>query len=453
MRKIVWSMTAVAVIGGTAMAGGEIAAVDPEPADSWSGFYAGLQAGYSRSKDVRFHGFDGTAHHYVEGFDIDSSAYGLFFGYNHLFENDILVGIEGEWNSIDADDTVDNVRMIFPGFTVNVEQNWEASLRLRLGMVLGDFLPYVTGGPAWSCAEVNTVWINGPWMQKQVAILFGWTVGAGVEMKISENLHGRIQYRYSDYGTVKFFSAHALRRGPAVENFKTHMMTAGISYRFPAGGGLARPSAAGSFSVSGSWSGFYAGLQAGYSRSKDVRFHGFDRTAHHHYAEGFDIDSSAYGLFFGYNHLFENDILVGIEGEWNSIDADDTVDNVRMVAPGFTVNVEQNWEAAARLRLGMVRGDFLPYVTGGIAWSNVEVNTYENGGTVPRLRKAEATLSGWTVGTGIEMEITQNLHGRIQYRYSDYGDVKFLSSGRSQEGPATENFKSHMMTVGVSYRF
>jgi len=233
-------------------AGGDIAPVTPAPMDNWSGFYVGIQGGYlwgdpdiviSRDNDDPDHPDTYHRTHDVSDTDVDGFAGGIYAGYNWLLENDWLIGVEGEWNYVSADGTGDLIdrHSNDPGGkdgTGKTEQDWDASLRLKVGMVMGDYLPYITGGVAWAKMDMTAYDIDGNEFAHNDTTLTGWTIGAGIEMKISENLHARIQYRYTDYGddSVDMGSIpdtdNELHNYQADIDYNAHMVMIGLSYRF-----------------------------------------------------------------------------------------------------------------------------------------------------------------------------------------------------------------------------
>ena len=241
MKKIVLSMVAAATVSSVAMAGGDIAPVAPAPMDSWSGFYMGLQAGYNWGDadfDIYDHRSEGSDHFASASLDLDGMTAGFYAGYNWLLENDWLVGVEGEWNYLDASDSKQLDLGEGPDVTVKITQDWEASLRARVGKVMGDYLPYITGGVAWTSVNAKAYYLgnneggeNGITLMDDDQILVGWTIGAGVEMAISENVHARIQYRYTDYGDENFKDMVDADFTEKVD-YNSHMLTVGLSYRF-----------------------------------------------------------------------------------------------------------------------------------------------------------------------------------------------------------------------------
>jgi len=206
--------------------------------------------------------------------------------------------------------------------------------------------------------------------------------------------------------------------------------------------------------VADAWAGPYVGLQAGYiwgdaeTRAEDERYPDEPIVL-----SGFDVDGWTGGIFAGYNWRINNDFLLGIEGEWNYVSADDTItdsgnDHV------WGAEVEQDWDASLRLIAGMDMGDYMPYITGGIAWAGVNVHGFRDPGTQMAISEDhDATLTGWTVGAGVEKKIDENLIARIQYRYSDYGDETWDLGEEGDYDTGKIEYNANMLTVGVSYRF
>ena len=199
-------------------------------ADEWAGPYVGLQAGYiGGDADTSSYWDDGDEAFSLNGFDVDGFAGGIFAGHIWRVDNDILLGIEGEWNRTSADGTI--IINEYGGWGAKVKQKWDASLRLIAAKEMGDYMPYITGGIAW--AEVN---IDGftSWglSDNHDATLTGWTIGAGVEKKINENLHARILYRYSDYGDETWSLAAPNDVNMGKIEYKNSMFTLGLSYYF-----------------------------------------------------------------------------------------------------------------------------------------------------------------------------------------------------------------------------
>ena len=106
-------------------------------------------------------------------------------------------------------------------FSGQVRQNWDASVRLRLGaLVTPAILVYATGGGAvgqvnssfsYSATTVynyeNALGAPGPIAQTTSGsgnwadLRIGWTLGVGFEVLLSNNWRVRAEYRYTDLGS------------------------------------------------------------------------------------------------------------------------------------------------------------------------------------------------------------------------------------------------------------
>jgi outer membrane immunogenic protein len=153
----------------------------------------------------------------------------------------------------------------------------------------------------------------------------------------------------------------------------------------------------------------------------------------------FDPDGVIGGVFVGYNAQF-NQIVVGLEAdvEASAASGDDT--------RGFaTADADLNWQGSVRARLGYSIDNFLPYVTGGFAFSDWDLkasNALTSGSD-------SETFTGWTVGGGLEYAFTQNVIGRVEYRYTDYGDTDIDIGGDRTKF----DLHTNAVRIGVSYKF
>jgi len=238
MKKVLLSVTAAVALSGVAMAGGDIAPVAPAPADSWSGFYVGAQFGYvmgDTDVDVTF----GPLLLQSKGMDLNGATEGLFAGYNWKFENDWLVGLEAGMNFMSQNDSSRLYRTSGAPtpLAIEVKQDWEASIVARVGKVIDDtYLPYLLGGATWTKLESRYVGSVAPsgfakWKNDTVS---GFTLGAGIEAKITENFHARLEYRYNNYGdahTKHSRTAPPLNTDESID-YNSNVVTVGFIYRF-----------------------------------------------------------------------------------------------------------------------------------------------------------------------------------------------------------------------------
>ncbi len=203
-------LVAMAAASGTASAAD---LVNPEPAPApevtyqapaqdWSGIYLGVLLGYSFGEaDVG----GGPSP------DIDGIDGGVYAGYNYQIDNWVL-GVEG-------DALLSGVEGSSGG--LSVDQNWAGSLRARAGYSLESFLLYGTGGLALAGFEASSGGNNDDETH------LGWTIGAGIEGMITDNVTARVEYRYTDYQDKTYNLG-----GPTNIDPDTNSVRAGVGVKF-----------------------------------------------------------------------------------------------------------------------------------------------------------------------------------------------------------------------------
>ena len=180
---------------------------------NWDGAYIGAFAGYGWGTLTDDEG--GFSPPETE-FDLSGWTAGVTVGADFTISEAIVAGIVADvaWSDIGAD----GGDYGFDGSNIN----WQGSVRGRLGIDAGSFLPYVTAGLAFANNTVSTTF---PSEDTQTHI--GWTVGAGVEFAVADNVSLDLQYRYSDFGTKEYDAPF-----PTDISLTSHAITAGINFRF-----------------------------------------------------------------------------------------------------------------------------------------------------------------------------------------------------------------------------
>jgi len=178
-----------------------VADIETAPAYLWAGGYAGVFGGYVRGDT------NGVASS-TNG--INGGAYG-----GHNWQRDQFVfGVEGDAGYSGANGT--------SAAGVTADQGAFGSLRARFGYDVNPFLLYGTVGAAATNMKVS----NGA--SSDSNILYGYTVGAGVEAFVTEKITTRLEYRYTDYGSSNFNIG-----GTNVSTgFDDHSVRAGIGLKF-----------------------------------------------------------------------------------------------------------------------------------------------------------------------------------------------------------------------------
>lgn len=178
--------------------------LDPAPVSSWTGPYAGIHLGY---------GFGGRVTEPGNRIGTDGFVGGAFGGFNYQ-HGQFVYGVEGDIN-------YSNMRGSSAG--TRTRTTVDGSIRARAGVAAtDDILIYGTAGLA---AERLRVSAAG---DTETNPMLGYTVGAGVDAKLTDQVFGRVEYRYTDYGRRDFDIAGADRRIDS----SNHRVTVGLGIKF-----------------------------------------------------------------------------------------------------------------------------------------------------------------------------------------------------------------------------
>lgn len=219
MKKLLLGLLATS---GLCLAAPAMAAdyVPPEPAPlvyGWTGAYVGGQVGYA------FGDYDVDVNVLSLNDNFDGITGGLHAGYLHQFDS-FVIGIEG-----DVELSGQDGKVTAAGDTAKVDMDLAASVRARLGFAIDNILIYATGGLA--IGDVDFTASNGAASDGEGHTFLGYTVGGGLEFKVTDNLRTRIEYRYTDLGSHDFKSSVF----PA-DTFDTdltyHAVRVGVSWQF-----------------------------------------------------------------------------------------------------------------------------------------------------------------------------------------------------------------------------
>jgi outer membrane immunogenic protein len=154
------------------------------PAFSWEGAYFGIDAGHGwLDGEFSAVGAAGSI-----GEDFDGASIGAFAGYNWQLSSGFVAGVEGDvsYNFNDNE---------YLGLA-DVGTDWAGSVRAKVGYTFDRALIYVAGG--WTATngyvEVDAADFD------ESETFHGWTLGAGVDYAVTDNMFLRAEYRYNDFG-------------------------------------------------------------------------------------------------------------------------------------------------------------------------------------------------------------------------------------------------------------
>ncbi len=177
------------------------------------GFYAGAHAGHIMA-DADLAGGD---------LDGNSLMGGVQAGYNFM-SGGLVYGLE-----IDLSLAGEGPDGICPAIATpcDLDMGPMGTLRARLGYAADDWLIYVTGGAAASQFELeDTAGFESD------GGLHGWTVGAGIEYLLGDNVGAKVEYRHMQFGDFGSFDNEVEDQAGASFDVEMYVLMLGINFHF-----------------------------------------------------------------------------------------------------------------------------------------------------------------------------------------------------------------------------
>ena len=296
MKKIILA-TVLAGIGSTAALAADLGARTytkapmMAPVSNWSGWYAGLNAGWAGGGDgVSTSGAVSPASttapisnalSMAEGATSSSRGSNSFigggqFGYNYQFSPLFVAGFEADIQGLSRSHRSSSSSVSLPGnavgstvgFATNITNTSDpaylGTFRARLGVTVNpSVLLYVTGGLAYGSVKsdtaisqsgINATGPNQPPFTITPAsgafsgMRVGYAVGAGGEWMFASNWSAKLEYLYYDLGSATYSTGSLVSSdfGPtsfagnfsgvvdtsAKARFNDHIVRAGVNYHF-----------------------------------------------------------------------------------------------------------------------------------------------------------------------------------------------------------------------------
>jgi len=575
--------------------------IPPPPAPMWTGFYAGLNAGYGWGTDSSvttasgaaadvwntrygylprangvgstFLGATALANATITNFTQVGFIGGAQFGYNWQYGSNFVFGIEtdiqgagirgsGSSVGVSPSSTFTNYYDHPALYAIGVNNidagiDFMGTLRGRLGYLFNPtLLIYATGGLTYGGVHANA---NNQLAAATLAypygynygmptfaqggnvnqINVGWNIGGGFEWMFMPNWSLKAEALYYDLGSVNVAGLTGIRdgdcygycgpNGNAITNINLQstrvsyqgvIARAGINYHFgwfaPAPVLAADlPSHKGPVVLPpppATWTGFYAGLNAGYAFGTNDGATTQSGAAADAWNTAYGYGLSAFpgatalanatitnftqsgfigGAQFGYNWQYGSNIVVGLETDIQGAGISGDGWSVG-VGPGsytksccnpFTLNtvgVNQiqsgvNWMGTLRGRLGyLFTPALLVYATGGLTYGGVYANansqlaaatgTFQNGynygmPTFAQGGNVNQINVGWNIGGGVEWMFMPNWSLKAEALYYDLGSVNVAGLtgirdgddyGRCPHGNCVTNI--NLQSTRVSYQ-
>ena len=162
----------------------------------------------------------------------------------------------------------------------------------------------------------------------------------------------------------------------------------------------------------------------------------------------------SYGIELGYDALIGESVLVGAYGgvDFSDVERCEEIfgDDLGCVGAGRTFT--------AGVRAGVpVSRTFLLYAKGGYSNGRIDFaydsdvdDDDELDADVPEVSENQ---DGYHLGAGAEIAFGPSLYGKLEYVYTDYGNVRFLGVEADDEPSATVSASRHQVLAGIGLRF
>jgi outer membrane immunogenic protein len=197
------------------------------------------------------------------------------------------------------------------------------------------------------------------------------------------------------------------------------------------------------------WDGVYLGALATYGM------------AHSHHCDtaacpdnpisgsGPNVNGSGFGggVEIGFNQTFNN-VLFGVEGDYSFTGFNGSSPSQLIPGYGCGAGCITNVTSlgTARLRVGLPMDNILPYLTGGLAFSNVHGQL---------INGADTSFLNLALGAGLEVGVTPNISIKGEYLHIFDNGQKFLFDAANCAAPgcSLNHYSDDLFRVGLNFRF
>ena len=192
------------------------------------------------------------------------------------------------------------------------------------------------------------------------------------------------------------------------------------------------------------WSGFYVGVFGGGGYGNHNLNNALGPAGFANFTANYSSNGAIAGGEAGYNAQSGN-YLFGVEadGFWSDIKGDDNF------ALGSNDATRLRWGGTLRARGGITVDRLLLFFTGGWAFGDL---VHTNTDPVLGVDQFTNHRSGLTAGGGIAYALTDNLIGKAEYRYYDFGRFS-RSAPTNGQLPYTVDSTYSVVTLGLDFKW
>jgi outer membrane immunogenic protein len=199
------------------------------------------------------------------------------------------------------------------------------------------------------------------------------------------------------------------------------------------------------------WTGCYLGVEGGgaWGDSKQTAASGPDtgRTI-----SSFNTSGGLAGGTVGCNYQTGSWVF-GAEEDLSWMNKRGSANDMPPFNPTAVSTTQESWLDTFRGRIGYAWDRTLVYATGGLAVEGAGVHICPVAGCVDD----DKTVTGWTVGAGIEYAFWNNWSLKAEYLYADFGSPQFIGTpvhiGAGTVDTRDVRLNDNIVRAGVNYKF
>ena len=235
MKKVAFIAAAfVAFTCTSALAADMALKAPPVPTStSWAGCYVGVEGGgdWGQTHSVAAAGPNTGAEHQPP-LDINGGLAGGTVGCNYQ-TGSWVYGAEGDFSWADPRGSSITPPPFNTAVTIIDKEQWLGTVRGRIGYAWSNWLVYATGGAAW--AQLNLQETDFAFSETEDRVLWGGTVGAGVEWMFAPRWSAKAEYLYVGFQPTQYFGVTCC----TLENrhLDNNIFRVGVNYHFSAWAG------------------------------------------------------------------------------------------------------------------------------------------------------------------------------------------------------------------------
>jgi len=187
----------------------------------------------------------------------------------------------------------------------------------------------------------------------------------------------------------------------------------------------------------------------------------------HEFPSDLDGNAFTFGGFLGVQMPIGGNATVGLEGDLSWLNLDESKSVMRVYPccspDSYTIgeSIERNWLATLRARVAFeVTPQLSLYGTGGFAMGDADykIRFEDDSEPVPLTHGSNSdTLTGWTLGGGLEYALPNGVVVRAEYLYIDLGSINARTDlsgiGANDTLRAQADVTDNIVRIGLRYSF